>query len=278
MKFIDKLLSASRKNKSLLCVGLDPDRKLMPDVGLLDFNKAIIDATAGLVCAYKPNFAFYEAMGMEGLNALKETIAYIPDDILIIGDAKRGDIGNTAKAYAEALFTYFGVDAATVSPYLGFDSIEPFLGYKEKGIFILCRTSNKGATDFQDMRDAGGETLYRAVARKALEWDKDAQIGLVVGATYPQELKEIRGLCPDMPLLIPGIGAQGGDLFQAVKDGTDAQGEKAVISASRQVLYASKGDDFPRAARFSAQDLRNRINDVLEHIRSGDAGAGRPGD
>jgi orotidine-5'-phosphate decarboxylase len=277
MKFIDKLLSASRKNKSLLCVGLDPDRKLMPDMGLLEFNKAIIDATIGLVCAYKPNFAFYEAMGMEGLNALKETIAYIPDDILIIGDAKRGDIGNTAKAYAEALFNYFGVDAATVNPYLGYDSIEPFLDYGEKGIFILCRTSNKGAVDFQDIRSSGGEPLYRSVARKALEWNKDAQIGLVVGATYPQELKEIRGLCPDMPLLIPGIGAQGGDLFQAVKDGTDVHGEKAVISTSRQVLYASRGDDFAQAARRSAQDLRDRINEGLGRIRSGDAETGGPG-
>jgi orotidine-5'-phosphate decarboxylase len=155
-----------------------------------------------------------------------------------------------------------------VSPYLGFDSIEPFLDYKEKGIFILCRTSNKGAVDFQDIHDASGEPLYRAVARKALEWNTYGAIGLVVGATYPQELKEIRDLCPDMPLLIPGIGAQGGDLFQAVKDGIDARGEKAVISSSRQVLYASSGDDFAQAARGSARDLRNRINEVLDRIRS----------
>ena len=266
MKFIDKLLSASRKNKSLLCVGLDPDRELMPEMGVLEFNKAIIDATADLVCAYKPNFAFYEAMGIEGLNILKETIAYIPDGIPVIGDAKRGDIGNTAKAYAEALFTYFKVDAATVSPYLGFDSIEPFLSYEEKGIFILCRTSNKGATDFQDIRDGKGEPLFRVVARKAVSWDTNGAIGLVVGATYPQELKEVRRLCPDMPLLIPGIGAQGGDLARSVKDGVDAHGEKAVISASRQVLYASRGDDFAGAARRSAQDLRDRINEVLDRF------------
>ena len=256
MRFIDKLLSASRKNKSLLCVGLDPDRKLMSDMGVLEFNKAIIDATSDLVCAYKPNFAFYEAMGIEGLNILKETIAYIPDEIPVIGDAKRGDIGNTAKAYAEALFTYFKVDAATESPYLGFDSIEPFLNYEDKGIFILCRTSNKGAVDFQDIRDGSGEPLYRAVARKAVSWDTNGAIGLVIGATYPQELKEIRELCPDMPLLIPGIDAQGGDLARAVRDGVDAHGEKAVISASRQVLYASRGDDFAEAARRSAHSRR----------------------
>ena len=255
MKFVDKLLAASRKNKSLLCVGLDPDPELMPKIGIAQFNKAIIEATSDLVCAYKPNLAFYEALGIEGLNALQETIEYIPDHIPIIGDAKRGDIGNTAKAYARGLFDRLGFDATTLNPYLGLDSVEPFIQYKNKGVFILCRTSNPGATDFQDFTDARGEHLYETVARKASEWNIYGNIGLVVGATYSQELKEIRKLYPDMPLLIPGIGAQGGDLALAVKDGVDAHGEKAIIAVSRQVLYASKDKDFAEGARRAAREL-----------------------
>lgn len=267
VKFVDKLLSASRKNKSLLCVGLDPDPSLMPKITISQFNKAIIEATSDLVCAYKPNLAFYEALGMEGLKALQETIEFIPGHIPIIGDAKRGDIGNTAKAYARGLFESFGFDAATVNPYLGFDSIEPFLKYENKGVFILCRTSNPGAMDFQNFADASGRHLYEKVAQKASEWNIHGNIGLVVGATYPQELKEIRKLCPEMPLLIPGVGAQGGDLALAVKDGVDAHGEKAIINASRQVLYASTGKDFAEAAQRAARELRDRINEVLSQIQ-----------
>jgi orotidine-5'-phosphate decarboxylase len=263
MKFTDKLLAASRKNKTLLCVGLDPDISLMPKMGIAEFNKAIIDATSDLVCAYKPNFAFYEAMGIKGMEDLQTTIGHIPGHIPIIGDAKRGDIGNTAKAYARAIFDMFGCDAVTVSPYLGFDSVEPFLNYKDKGIFILCRTSNKGARDFQDIRSAAGEPLYREVARKSGEWNVHGNIGLVVGATYPDELKEIRQLCPDMPLLIPGIGTQGGDLARVIQYGVDARGEKAVIAVSRQVIYASNGSDFAEAARRSAELLRAQIASLL---------------
>lgn len=267
MNFVDKLLAASRKNKSLLCVGLDPDPKLMPDIGIFEFNKAIVEATSEVVCAYKPNLAFYEALGMKGLEALRQTIEFIPDHIPVIGDAKRGDIGNTAKAYARGLFDVFGFDAATVNPYLGFDSIEPFIEYQDKGIFILCRTSNPGAKDFQNFADANGSHLYETVARKASEWNIYGNIGLVVGATYPQELKEIRSFCPDMPLLIPGVGAQGGDLALAVRDGVDAYGEKAIINVSRQVLYASAGKDFAEAALRTARDLRDRINEVIKQIR-----------
>ena len=266
MKFSDKLLSTSRRNNSLLCIGLDPDPALMPKVGFLDFNKAIVDATADLVCAYKPNLAFYEALGVDGAKLLRETIEHIPGHIPIIGDGKRGDIGNTARAYAKALFVSFGFDAATVSPYLGFDSVEPFIEYKEKGVFILCRTSNPGAVDFQSLVDAQGMPLYEAVARKANEWNVHGNIGLVVGATYPEELKRIRQLCPEMPLLIPGIGAQGGDLASAVKHGVDARGEKAIIVVSRQILYASAGKDFAEAARRSAQELRDRINNSIGQI------------
>jgi orotidine-5'-phosphate decarboxylase len=266
MKFADKVLAASRRNSSLLCVGLDPDPELMPKVGLLEFNKAIVDATADLVCAYKPNLAFYEALGVEGLKVLQKTVEHIPGHIPIIGDGKRGDIGNTAKAYAKALFITFGFDAATVNPYLGFDSVEPFSEYEDKGVFILCRTSNPGAVDFQSLADAQGVPLYEAVARKAKEWNVRGNIGLVVGATYPEELKAIRQLCPEMPLLIPGIGAQGGDLASTVKYGVDARGEKAIIVAARQVLYASRGKDFAEAALRSAQELRDSIKHIVSQI------------
>jgi orotidine-5'-phosphate decarboxylase len=266
MKFVDKLVSASRTNSSLLCIGLDPDPGLMPKVGFLDFIKAVVDATADLVCAYKPNLAFYEALGVDGAKFLQETIEHIPDHIPIIGDGKRGDIGSTAKAYAKALFVTFGFDAATFSPYLGFDSLEPLIEYKDKGVFILCRTSNPGAVDFQSLVGAHGMPLYEAVARKAKEWNVHGNIGLVVGATYPEELKRIRQLCPEMPLLIPGIGAQGGDLVSAVKHGVDARGEKAIIVVSRHILYASREKDFAEAARRSAQELRDRINNLAGHI------------
>jgi orotidine-5'-phosphate decarboxylase len=266
MKFIDKLLNASRKNKSWLCIGLDPDPELMPEVDVLQFNKAIIEATSDLVCAYKPNLAFYEALGTQGLTILEKTIKHVPADIPVIGDAKRGDIGNTARAYARALFSILGFDAATVNPYLGYDSLEPFINYPDKGVFILCRTSNKGATDFQDLR-TNGLPLYEAVAQKAKEWDIHGNIGLVVGATYPEELRKIRSICPEMPLLIPGIGAQGGDLASAVGYGVDARGEKAIINVSRQILYASKEKDFAQAGRNAAEKIRNQINDYRNKAR-----------
>jgi orotidine-5'-phosphate decarboxylase len=260
VKFVNKLLEAARRNRSLLCVGLDPDPQKLPVKDVFEFNKAIIDATSDLVCAYKPNLAFYEALGIRGLQALKKTIAYIPADIPIIGDAKRGDIGNTASAYAKSLFGYFKFDAVTVNPYLGYDSIEPFLQYKDKGVFVLCRTSNHSAADFQDLMDNSGMRFYQSVAIRAREWNKENNIGLIVGATYPGELKEIRKMCPDMVLLMPGIGAQGGDLELSVKYGVDASSEKAVIVAARQVLYASQGPDYAQAARKAAKDLRDRIN------------------
>jgi orotidine-5'-phosphate decarboxylase len=260
MTFIDKLLHASRKHKSWLCIGLDPDPDLMPGADVLQFNRAIIEATSDLVCAYKPNLAFYEALGSEGTAILENTIKHVPGDIPVIGDAKRGDIGNTSRAYARALFSVLGFDAATVSPYLGYDSIEPFIAYQDKGVFILCRTSNKGAADLQDLL-TNGLPLYEAVARKANEWNTYGNIGLVVGATYPDELKRVRSICPEMPLLIPGIGAQGGDLTSVVRYGVDTQGEKAIINVGRQILYASKGNDFAQTARNAAERIRNQIND-----------------
>jgi len=268
MDFAEKLLRASRRNNSLLCLGLDPDPELMPETGVIEFNRAVIDATSDLVCAYKPNLAFYEALGSAGLAALQETVKHVPDNIPVIGDAKRGDVGHTARAYARALFEVLGFDAVTVNPYLGHDSIEPFTLYADRAVFVLCRTSNPGAGDFQDAQcsmgqGSGRQPLYRLVAGKALEWNERNNIGLVVGATYPQELKEIRQLCPQMHLLIPGIGAQGGDLEWAVRHGTDGEGRKAIFSSSRQILYASRGSDYARAARQAADQLRRQINSFL---------------
>lgn len=267
MNFVGKLAGSVRKNNSRLCIGLDPDPGLMPEgIGILEFNKAIIDATCDLVCAYKPQFAFYEAMGQEGMEALRQTIKYIPGDIVIIGDAKRGDIGNTSKAYARAIFDDLGCDAATVNPYLGFDSIEPFIAYREKGVFILCRTSNPGAADFQSLRcetESGSRALFEVVAQKAAQWNKFGNIGLVVGATSPEELNQIRQSYPEMPLLIPGIGAQGGDLALTVRYGADSKGERMIINSSRQIIYASRGQDFAAAARRAALALRDEINKLM---------------
>ncbi len=267
MKFIDKLLAASRKNNSLLCIGLDPDPEFISGIDLLEFNRAIIDATSDLVCAYKPNLAFYEALGIEGMKLLVKTVEHIPEHIPVIADGKRGDIGNTARVYARALFLTFGFDAATINPYLGTDCIESFTSYPDKGVFILCRTSNPGAMDFQSIPDPEGTPLYELVARKARDWNTHGNIGLVVGATYPEELKSVRRLCPDMPLLIPGVGPQGGDLASAVRHGTDENGEKAIIVSARQILYAAQGKGFAAAARRAAMGLRDRINELVEAER-----------
>jgi orotidine-5'-phosphate decarboxylase len=264
MKFTEKLANAIFKNNSLLCVGLDPDPTAMPEkVSVFEFNKAIIDATADLVCAFKPNLAFYEAMGIEGLEALQKTVKYIPQDIPVIADAKRGDIGNTAKAYAKAIFDVWGFDAVTANPYLGYDSLEPFINCQDKGTFILCRTSNAGAVDFQSLPcniPPSPKHLFEIVADKAAGWNKYGNIGLVVGATYTEELSIIRQNHPDMLLLIPGVGAQGGDLEASIRNGVDTNHAGVIINSSRQVLYASKGKDFAQAARKVAEKTRDMIN------------------
>jgi orotidine-5'-phosphate decarboxylase len=264
VNFLEKLTDATERNNSLLCIGLDPDPELMPDkVGVFKFNKAIIDTTSDLVCAYKLNLAFYEALGFDGLDGMKRTIKYVPNNIPVIGDAKRGDIGNTARAYAKAIFDIFNFDATTVNPYLGFDSVEPFTQYWDRGVFILCRTSNPSAVDFQNLplqTEHKQFPLFEIVALRATQWNKHGNIGLVVGATYPEELKLIRQNHPDMLLLIPGIGAQGGDLASAVRYGVDERGRKAIISSSRQIIYASKEKDFAQAARQVASSLREQIN------------------
>ena len=267
MSFTGKLAEVVHKNRSLLCIGLDPDPALMPEnMGIFEFNQAIINATADLVCAYKPNIAFYEAFGSSGLDDLKRTRECIPADIPVIIDAKRGDIGNVSRAYARGLFEYFNFDAATVNPYLGFDSLEPFIEYADRGIFVLCRTSNAGAVDFQSLScdiKGGNKPLFEIVAAKVNQWNTRGNLGLVVGATYPEELRRIRQDYPDMPLLIPGVGAQGGELSQVVRYGVDAGKQRTIINSSRQILYASKGKDYAEAARRAAEELRDRINGFL---------------
>lgn len=268
-RFVDRLLECSRKKDSLVCVGLDvdPDRVPEPLRGhgdwVYEFNRGIIEATSDLVCAYKPNLAFYEALGSYGLDALARTVRAMPPDVVVIGDAKRGDVGHTARAYARALFEVYGFDAATVNPYLGRDSVEPFLAYRDRGVFLLCKTSNPGSGDFQDLvcrTPMGDLPLYQVVARRAREWNGAGNVGLVVGATYPMELSMVRTLAPDLPLLIPGVGAQAGDLERTMLDGTDSRGELAVVNSSRQVIHASPGGDWREAARDAAGLLRDNIN------------------
>ncbi|MFH1347296.1 MAG: orotidine-5'-phosphate decarboxylase [Candidatus Margulisiibacteriota bacterium] len=253
MKFLEKVDKASQKNNSLLCIGLDIDLNKIPQ-SLLNkedpiylFNREIINATKDLVCAYKPNIAFYERYGISGLSSLIKTIEFIHSiDIPVILDAKRGDIGHSSAAYAEAAFKVYKADAVTVNPYLGHDSIEPFLEYRDKGIIVLCLTSNPGAKDFQ--RD-----VFINVAHEVKKWNKYDNCGLVVGATKPEQLAEIRKIVGDMPILIPGVGAQGADLKAAVTNGTDKDGNRAIINSSRGIIYAAD----PRAA---AKKLRDEIN------------------
>lgn len=269
MTFLQKLEKAIKKNNSLLCVGLDPDITKFPKVmidsddPILEFNKAIIDATYDIVCAFKPQIAYYSAHGVPAIRALKSTIEYINETyphIPVILDAKRGDIGPTAQHYTQESFEFLDVDAVTVNPYLGFDSVKPFLERKTKGIIILCRTSNPSATDFQDLK-INGSTLYIHVAKKILTWHKKYKNCLmVVGATWPRELKEIRTIAKDMFFLVPGIGAQGGDIEKTVKNGKRKDGSGLIMSSSRAILYASKKDDFAKKAREVALQLRDEIN------------------
>jgi len=277
MSFSERLLRIARQQRSWLCVGLDPDLDQIPAAlkagrgmrAMLEFNRQIIDATHDLVCAYKLNSAFYEALGPQGLEILKETREHIPGEIPVILDAKRGDIANTARKYAQAAFEVYECDAVTVNPYLGFDSIEPFLSYRNHGLFLLCRTSNPGARDLQDLK-CGNQKLFEVVARKSRDWKAQSggEIGLVVGATYPDELRIVREIVTEeMFILVPGVGTQKGDLKKAVCSAANSQGERAIISVSRGVLYASNEEDFAQAARREAQ----RIRDEIHRYRKGSA-------
>ncbi|HEX5370630.1 MAG TPA: orotidine-5'-phosphate decarboxylase [Dehalococcoidia bacterium] len=268
--FLAKLDDAVRRNNSLVCVGIDPDPMMMPVPveELSDFCANIVEATSDLVCAYKPNIAFFEALAEPGWEALVKTMSVIPPDVPIIIDAKRGDIGNTAAAYARAIFEVLGADATTVNPYCGTDAVEPFFEYGDKGIIVLCRSSNPSAVDFQDLEVNHLGTkrpLWQVVALKTQDWNrKHGNAGLVVGATYPRQLSEARKLCPEMPILVPGIGAQEGALRDSVQAGLNSARAGVIISASRSVLYASRGSDYPLAARSATVQLREHINRYRE--------------
>ncbi|HSX52996.1 MAG TPA: orotidine-5'-phosphate decarboxylase [Patescibacteria group bacterium] len=270
MTFLEMLDGAVTKNNSLLCVGLDPDITKIPKAvtskpnPLYTFNKAIIDATADLVCAFKLNSAFYEAYGSDGIEQLQKTCAYIHKkypELPIILDFKRGDIGNTNNYYAEFAFDYLGVDAITISPYMGREANEPYLAYKDKGIIVLCRTSNPGAGEFQDL-EVGGKKVYRIVAEEVMsKWNKNKNCLLVIGSPYPDELLEIRqALGNDAVFLIPGLGSQGGDAKKTVQAGINTMGKGIVINSSREVIYASADGNYAAAAQTKAIELRNIIN------------------
>lgn len=265
-----KLKNIQEKNKSMICLGLDLDPKRMPPdhassiKGMFDFAHRMIEATSDQVCAYKPNMAFYERLGSDGWSLLRQIIERIPEDVTVILDGKRGDIGNTAMHYAKSLFGEMKADWVTLSPYMGYDSMRPFLEYKDNGVFILCLTSNPGSKDFQ-LLNVEGSPLYKIVAEKVAYWNKDNNCGLVVGATHPDQLKEVRSVAGDMPLLIPGVGAQGGSLETAVIDGTNSFRSLAVINVSRSVLYASTGPNFAEKAR---EELM-KLNGIVNSLRSG---------
>ena len=269
--FIRKLEAAWQANNSLLCVGLDPDIKRFPahlagrPRAIAEFCRAIIDATADLVCAFKPQIAYFHAERAE--DQLEEIITYIHDRypaIPVILDAKRGDIGSTAEQYAREAFERYNAEAVTVSPFLGHDSITPYTVHKERGVIILCRTSNPGGSDMQflDVEGPGGrELLYQRIARTvAGEWNGNGNCALVVGATFPNELAEVRRLVGDLPLLVPGIGAQGGDIAATVAAGKSSNGTGLIINSGRAILYASGGTDFAAAARLAAIETRDAIN------------------
>ena len=275
MNFNEKIKKIVNKNNSIICVGLDIDKEKMPKFlfksskkPYFDFNKSIIDSTKDLVCAYKLNMAFYEYFGKEGFELLDKTINYIPKEIVIILDGKRNDIGNTAKKYASSLFDTLNADAVTINPYLGFDGVKPFLEYKEKYSFILCRTSNASASDLQDVKSKN-VALYEKVAQKIKEWNENGNCGAVVGATYPEELKKIRSILGEGSyLLIPGIGKQGGDIQKTVKFGTNQNGTNAIINSSRWIIYAGKDKNFSKEVRQSALNLKNSINDFRKEKTS----------
>lgn len=262
------------QKKSFLCVGLDPDVQKIPTLFLrmqdpiTEFTKSVVNATSEIAIAYKPNFAFYEALGLKGLHALDTLIHHLPKNVVTIADAKRADIGNTSRLYATAFFETWGFDAVTVPPYMGYDSIEPFLSYKEKLTLILCLTSNSGSRDFEERRLEGGKLLYEAVLEKALEWNQFENVGLVVGANRAEELKRIRSLAQGLCFLIPGVGAQGGSLEDSVRYGTDANAQSALINIGRAVIYPdgefSSIDDFEKAVAKKADEYVVAMRLALE--------------
>lgn len=265
MNFSERLQEVCEKKNSHLVIGLDPDMDRLPaflmdfESPFLEFNKSIIHATSDIVCAYKINTAFYEMYGVQGWRAIRKTVEIVPDDTLVILDGKRADVPHSSQKYAEALFRELRADAVTVNPYLGHDAVEPFLARKEQGAFLLCLTSNPGAQDFQLLR-VGEHFLFELVAQKATRWNRNGNLGLVVGATQAGYISRVREAAPDLWFLLPGVGAQGGSLEQSVREALRKDGSGFLITVSRSVLYASDDMDFAEAARKVALDYRNRIN------------------
>ncbi|MCF6174664.1 MAG: orotidine-5'-phosphate decarboxylase [Victivallaceae bacterium] len=267
MNFIEQLNNIWKKNNSLVCVGLDPDLSKMPECvkahqyPIFDFNKAIIDATADLVCAYKPQAAYYA--GQNADDQLAMTIDYLKEnysEVPVILDVKRGDIGSTAEMYAKEAFERYQADAVTVNPYMGIDTLKPFLDWSDKGVIILCRTSNPSSAEIQELV-ADDKEIYKHVAGYAnSSWNYNNNVLLVIGATYPAELGEVRNLCPDMPFLVPGVGAQGGDVEQVITNGATADGNGLIINSSRGIIYAGSNEKFADASRQATLALRDMIN------------------
>jgi orotidine-5'-phosphate decarboxylase len=266
-RFVERLRIAQESNNSLLCVGLDPDPIRFPkSVGrepgsIVAFNRAIIDATRDLACCYKPNLGFYLPFGGQGVEALAQVVRDVPGGIPVLLDGKFGDFNVTSAGYARAVFDTWRFDAVTLNPFLGRDALEPFLAYQDRGLFILAKTSNPGSHFLQDRELADGSgSVTLNVARSARDWNEAGNVGLVVGATWPAQLAEVRSVAPDLPILIPGVGAQEGDLDAAVRAGIDADRAGILVSASRAIIYATDGPDFRDAARAVAQSLRDQIN------------------
>ncbi|MBQ7695808.1 MAG: orotidine-5'-phosphate decarboxylase [Lentisphaeria bacterium] len=267
MNFFAALQETARRNDSLVCAGLDPDLAKLPECvrnvpePLFEFNRAIIDATKDFVCCYKPQAAYYAGQSRDG--ELKKTIAYIHENapgIPVILDVKRGDIGSTANMYAKEVFERYEADAVTVNPYMGYDTLKPFLDRAEKGVFILCRTSNPNSGDLQNLV-ADGKPLFQHVAELVRDrWNTNGNAGIVVGATYPEELKMLRELCPELPFLVPGVGAQGGDVEKVVKFGCTADKAGIAVNSSRGIIHAGNGPDFAEKAGEAAKKLRDLIN------------------
>jgi orotidine-5'-phosphate decarboxylase len=266
-----ELSAQIRQKQSYLCVGLDADIDRLPrhlldkDDPVFEFNKAIIDATQDLCVAYKPNLAFYEALGRNGWESLRKTLEYIPDEHFTIADAKRGDIGNTSRLYAQAFFGEMGFDAVTVAPYMGVDSVKPFLEFEGKWVILLALTSNKGSQDFQFDQQRNGQPLYEKVMRKAQEWGTPGNLMYVVGATHPEKFKEIREIAPDHFLLVPGVGAQGGDLEALTRHGANAD-VGLLVNSSRGIIFAGEGEDFAEKARSAAQALQTSMAALLQNL------------
>ncbi|MFN8285863.1 MAG: orotidine-5'-phosphate decarboxylase [Chitinophagales bacterium] len=268
-----QLFQLMQRKQSMLCVGLDTDITLIPphllkyEDPIFEFNKAIIDATIDLAVAYKPNLAFYESAGLKGWQSLEKTMAYLnkhKGDMFSIADAKRGDIGNTSKMYAKTFFEWLDFDSVTVAPYMGEDSVSPFLQYKEKWVILLGLTSNKGSADFQFIDSAEGK-LYEQVIKKAQQWGTPDNLMFVIGATHPEQFRHIRSLAPDNFYLVPGVGAQGGDAEKICENGMNETGG-LLINSARQIIYASKGEDFAEAARKNAVELQQLTQKFLQSI------------